>query len=68
MINLIGQSEEALQARLEEWQVPAYRVHQIFNWVYHHRIRNFEEMTNLSKDLRRRLANHFYIALPKIAR
>ncbi len=67
MINLIGYPEEKLKQLFADWEVPAYRVQQVFNWVYHHRVRQFEEMTNLSKDLRARLAKHFVIALPRIA-
>lgn len=67
MVNLIGFPEAKLKQLFTEWEVPAYRVGQVFNWVYQHRIRDFAEMTNLSKELRSRLAKHFVIALPKIA-
>lgn len=67
MINLIGQSEQKLKQLFAGWDVPPYRVGQVFSWVYHRGVRQFEEMTNLSKDLRARLAGHFYIALPRIA-
>ena len=66
MINLIGYPEEKLKQLFTDWGVPAYRVQQVFSWIYHHRARQFEEMTNLSKDLRARLAEHFVIALPRI--
>jgi len=67
MINLIGYPEEDLKQLFIDWEVPPYRVGQLCNWVYNHRIRQFEEMTNLSKDLRAKLAEHFYIGLPRIA-
>lgn len=67
MINLIGYSEEKLKQLFVDWEVPAYRVQQVFSWVYLHQVRQFEEMTNLSKDLRTRLAEHFVISLPRIA-
>jgi 23S rRNA (adenine2503-C2)-methyltransferase len=66
MINLIGYPEEELKQLFADWGVPAYRVQQVFSWVYLHRVRKFEEMTNLSKDLRARLAEHFVITFPRI--
>jgi len=67
MINLIGYPEEKLKQLFADWGLPGYRAHQVFSWVYHRRARQFEEMTNLSKDLRARLAEHFVIKLPRIA-
>ena len=67
MTNLVGYPEEKLQQLFEDWGLPGYRVQQVLGWVYHHGVRSFDEMTNLSKDLRSRLAEHFIIALPRIA-
>lgn len=67
MINLIGFPEQKLKQLFADWGVPSYRVGQVFSWVYHRRVKRFEEMTNLSKDMRAKLAEHFCIALPRIA-
>lgn len=67
MINLIGYSEQKLKQLFADWGMPSYRVNQVFSWVYHRGTKQFNDMTNLSKDLRARLADHFYIALPRIA-
>lgn len=67
MRNLIGCSEQTLQQLFSDWGVPAYRVGQVFSWIYHHHVRQFDQMTNLSKELRARLADHFVISLPRIA-
>jgi len=67
MVNFIGFPETKLKQLFADWGVPAYRVGQVFNWVYHRRIWDFSEMTNLSKDLRARLSEHFKISLPRIA-
>ena len=67
MINLIGYSEQNLKQLFADWDVPSYRVDQVFSWIFHRRVKRFEEMTNLSKDLRARLADHFFIGLPRIA-
>ena len=64
--NFFGTSELRLKEIFSDWKVETYRVHQVFTWVYHYHCRDFNEMTNLSKSLRSRLAENFYFALPKI--
>lgn len=66
MDNLIGYPERKLKKILEEWGEKPYRAHQIFTWIYHYRDYHFPSMTNLSKVLRQKLEEHFYIALPRI--
>jgi 23S rRNA (adenine2503-C2)-methyltransferase len=39
-----------------------YRARQIMEWVYHHHASSFEEMTNLPKELRSKIANTSYIS------
>ena len=67
LINLIGIPETLLRQTLAEWGVEPYRAPQVLNWIYHYQVERIDEMTNLSKDLRKRLAQQFYIELPKIA-
>jgi len=64
MENFLGTSEKTLMKYFEEWGVKPYRVHQIFTWVYHKEVRNFDFMTNLSKSLRQKLKENFYFSLP----
>lgn len=48
---------------LKEWLVQQgekpFRAEQVFDWLYVKRVTSFEEMTNLSKSLREKLAEHF---------
>lgn len=46
---------------------PKFRAKQIFNWL-HKGCRSFQDMTNLSKSLRDRLDEAYYITVPKIVR
>lgn len=46
---------------------PAFRAKQIFTWL-HKGARSFEDMTNLSKALRQKLDEQFYITVPEIVR
>ena len=45
---------------------PAFRAKQVFSWL--HRGARFEEMTNLPKTLRERLASEYELHLPEVAR
>jgi len=62
--NFIGTSEAQLREMFINWK--PYRIHQVFNWVYHYGCRDFSEMTNLSKIMRAQLKDHFYFSSPKI--
>ncbi|MBM15848.1 MAG: 23S rRNA (adenine(2503)-C(2))-methyltransferase RlmN [Nitrospina sp.] len=62
--NFIGTSESYLRNTFTDWK--PYRIHQIFNWVYHYGCRDFSVMTNLSKTMRGQLIDLFYFFLPKI--
>ena len=46
---------------LKEQGQQSFRAKQIFEWLYEKRVNSFEEMTNLSKDLRHLLDSHFSI-------
>lgn len=53
-----------LEELLLSFGEPKYRAAQIFKWL-HSGIQNFDEMTNISKDLRQKLADKCYIATVK---
>ncbi|SLN66673.1 Dual-specificity RNA methyltransferase RlmN [Roseivivax jejudonensis] len=42
------------------------RVNQVWQWVYYWGVRDFAQMTNLAKDFRAKLTEHFTIALPEL--
>lgn len=46
---------------------PAFRGKQVFTWL-HRGVTSFDEMSNLSKDLRAKLAAAYFITAPKVAR
>ncbi|WP_075980974.1 23S rRNA (adenine(2503)-C(2))-methyltransferase RlmN [Bacillus massilinigeriensis] len=51
----------ALKEWLKEKGEKPFRAEQIFDWLYKKRVRTFEDMTNLSKNLRELLNEHFSI-------
>ncbi|MDG1862536.1 MAG: 23S rRNA (adenine(2503)-C(2))-methyltransferase RlmN [Yoonia sp.] len=68
--NLVGMSRETMRDALiaagaAEKQVKM-RVNQIWSWLYHWGVRDFGEMTNLSKDFRAMLQEQFVITLPEV--
>lgn len=65
-IELVGLNLEELTAYLAEIGEPKFRAKQIYQWVYVHGATDFAQMTNLSKDLRTRLAEKFSLTRPKI--
>ena len=46
---------------------PKFRAKQVFTWL-HKGCRSFDEMTNLSKTLRQKLDEEFYITVPQVVR
>jgi 23S rRNA (adenine2503-C2)-methyltransferase len=66
-INLIGLSRDELKEHLISRDVPAYRVQQLWNWLYHHGVTTFDRMVNMPKPVRQLLDDSFVIERPKIA-
>ena len=54
-----------LDAGTPEKQVKM-RVGQVWQWIYHWGVRNFDQMTNLAKSYRELLADSFVIELPEL--
>ena len=59
--------EELTQA-MKDMGEPAFRGRQIFTWLHQQGVTSFEEMTNLSKPLREKLENTYYIDVLRVAR
>lgn len=48
------------KAELENEISPKFRVKQIYEWIYKKNAKNFDEMSNLPKDLRKNLKQNYY--------
>ncbi len=66
MIDLKSMSLEEITAWLKDQGLPAFRGKQVFSWL-HKGVGSFDEMTNLAKPLREKLAQLAYITPPKVA-
>jgi 23S rRNA (adenine2503-C2)-methyltransferase len=68
--NLVGMTREAMREALIEAGTPEkqakMRTNQLWQWVYHWGVRDFDQMTNLAKDYRKLLAENFVIELPEV--
>jgi 23S rRNA (adenine2503-C2)-methyltransferase len=60
-VNFKGLNPEEIAIHLKKYDVPSYRAKQIFQWIYEKRVDDFNEMSNLSKDFRVLLNEHFEI-------
>src|SRR5687768_469406 len=52
-------SDEALVTLLETWGEKKFRAKQVTEWLWKKRVKSFDEMSNLSADLRKKLSEHF---------
>lgn len=52
---------EELSEKLSELYLPKFRTAQVYSWLYEKGVTSFDEMTNLSKDLRAVLSDNFEI-------
>lgn len=53
-------SYDELATEIIELGFPKFRVNQIFSWIHEKCVSSFDEMTNISKDMRAKLAEYFY--------
>lgn len=59
--NIKDSTLEELKEKLKEMGEKPFRAEQIFKWLYDDRVSSFDDMTNLSIDLRAKLNDIFYI-------
>ena len=65
--NLLGLTKAEIKSLLNKINLPNFRASQIWNWIYRSGTVDFNEMTNISKDLRSLLSQNFNIWRPKIS-
>lgn len=66
--NLAGMSREDMKQLVEELGLEPFRAKQIWGWIYHHGVTDFDRMTNIAKPARQKLADHAAIKRLDIAR
>ena len=58
---LLGMSLDELKAAVKELGMPQFTAGQIVKWLYQQHVAGIDEMTNISKANRERLAEHFVV-------
>lgn len=53
-------SYEELSDEILNLGFPKFRINQIFSWIHEKCVSSFDEMTNISKDMRQKLSEEFY--------
>jgi 23S rRNA (adenine2503-C2)-methyltransferase len=67
LVALSGKTMPDIEAFVTELGLPKYRAKQIHSWIYAKYAGSFDEMTDLSKDVRELLKQHATVPLLKIA-
>jgi 23S rRNA (adenine2503-C2)-methyltransferase len=66
MQNLFGLTQDEVASLVLENGHPAYRARQIYRWMYARGVDTFDEMTDLSRDLRKELEKCFVLNRPEL--
>jgi 23S rRNA (adenine2503-C2)-methyltransferase len=66
-INLVGLTREEMREALAPLKVEAFRVKQIWDWIYKKGVTDFAQMSNIAGPTRAKLAEHFLVARAGIA-
>jgi 23S rRNA (adenine2503-C2)-methyltransferase len=67
-VNLLGLPRPALEQYCEQLGSKRFRARQLMNWLYKRGCDRFEDMSDLAKDFRARLAEQAQVCLPQILR
>ncbi|MEQ8677137.1 MAG: 23S rRNA (adenine(2503)-C(2))-methyltransferase RlmN [Aggregatilineales bacterium] len=58
LTNLLELDQDELTTLFKTWDEPKFRAQQVWEWLYDNCVGSFDEMTNLPKPLREKLAEH----------
>ena len=61
-------TREELETQFAAWKQPRYRVAQLLEWLYVHRVTSWEAMTNLPKLVREKLKENFSLQTLELVR
>ena len=67
MLDIKSMTLGEISDALREMGEPPFRGKQVFSWLHRGAV-SFDEMSNLSKELREKLSQRFFITVPKVAR
>ena len=67
-INLVGLSFGELEAKVMALGLPKFRAKQVWRWIWRHGLTNFDEMSDLSKPVRKLLGWQFSADRPAVSK
>ena len=67
-LNLLNLSKKDVHGLLDSWGEPRFRASQLLYWIWHERVFDFDQMTNMSLKLRARLKESCVIRTPQVIR
>ncbi|HTL15719.1 MAG TPA: 23S rRNA (adenine(2503)-C(2))-methyltransferase RlmN [Patescibacteria group bacterium] len=67
-MDIRSRTEEELQAQFKAWGQPAYRVRQLLEWLYVHRVTSWQMMSNLPKSLLAKLRTDYDLRALELVR
>jgi 23S rRNA (adenine2503-C2)-methyltransferase len=65
--NLCGLTRVEMEQAMTDLDLKPFRGRQVYKWIYKNRVFNFDRMTDLKKEVRAILHEHFYVGLPREA-
>lgn len=68
MINVFSLTKDELEEKFKRWGEPSYRVIQFLDWIYKKSLLDPSSMTNLSKNLRKKLMEEFSFNIPIVVK
>ena len=68
MTDIKSLTADELKASVQQWQQPTYRVAQLLEWLYVHRVETWDQMTNLPKSLRDLLKQNYTLKSHELVR
>jgi len=66
--SLVGKRVDEIAVLLKNWGEPGYRARQIYQWIHHHNVDSFGEITSISKSLRQILSDNFFLNTLKMVK
>ena len=67
-INLVGLSFGELEVKVMALGLPKFRAKQVWRWIWRHGLTNFDEMSDLSKPIRKLLGMQFSADRPAVSK
>ena len=67
-INLVGLSFSELEVKVMALGLPKFRAKQVWRWIWRHGLTNFDEMSDLSKPVRKLLGMQFSADRPAVSK